>query len=70
MQLNFKFSMKDFIKSIPKPELNLNPNLKAKPTSTPKPNPNLNVVDNKLNITRTFVNDLRVCRASRGENKV
>ena len=70
MQLNLKFSVKDFIKFIPKP--NPNSNLKAKPTPAPTPNPNPNVVDNQLNIIRKFENDLSICRASIGDhpNKV
>ena len=60
--------MKDFIKSIP----NTKPNLKTKPTPAPIPNPNHNGVDNQLNMTRRFVNDLSICRASIGDppNKV
>ena len=70
MQLNFKFTVKKLIKSDPNSNLNLNP--KAKPTSTPNPSPNHNVVDNQLNITRKFANNLSICRASIGDhpNKV
>ena len=60
MQLNFKFSVKEFIKSKP------NPNLKAKPTPTPNLNPNHNAVDHQLNTDGKFVNDLSVGRAPKG----
>ena len=68
MKLTFKFVMKDFIKSIPNPKPNPNLNLKAKPTLTPNPDHNYNVVDNQLNITRKFVSDLGICRASIGDH--
>ena len=65
MQLNLRLCVKDYIKSIPNPKPN--PNIKMKPTPTLKPNPNCNRVDNQLNITRKFVNNLNIRRLSTGD---
>ena len=48
MQLNLKLSVKDYIKSKPKP------NLHFKPKPTPKPNPYHTVVNTQVSITRKF----------------